>query len=74
MNKKAFLAIIGGVLSAGLICFVAGLIVYKTNIGNPVPVIISLFAMATGLIIAAVAAIVMIVTLIVTLINKSKNK
>lgn len=74
MSKKALLALAGGVCAAGLLCFIIGLIVYFTQKGNAVPVIISLFAMASGLIIAAVAAIVLVVTLIVTLITKSKNK
>ena len=74
MNKKVLLAIAGGVCAAGLVCFLVGLIVYFTTKGNPIPVIISLFAMASGLIIAAVAAIVLLITLTVTLITKSKNK
>lgn len=74
MNKKPLLLVAGGVCAAGLICFLVGLIVYLTQKGNAVPVIISLFAMASGVIIAAVAAIVLTATLIVSLISKKKNK
>lgn len=74
MSKKALFLTAGGIFAAGFLCFIVGLIVYFTQKGNAVPVIISLFAMATGLIIAAVAAAVLLVTLIVTLITKSKNK
>ena len=74
MNRKALYLAAGGVCAAGLLCFFVGLIVYLINKGNAIPVIISLFAMAAGLIIAAVAAVVMLVTLLVFLITKSKNK
>lgn len=74
MSKKVLFLIAGGVCAAGLVCFIVGLIVYFTQKGNAIPVIISLFAMAAGLIIAAVAAVVILVTLIVFLITKSKNK
>lgn len=74
MNKKPLFLAAGGVCAAGLVCFIVGLIVYFTEKGNAIPVLISLFAMATGVIIAAVAAIVLLATLIVTLITKSKNK
>lgn len=74
MNKRALLLVAGGICAAGLLCFLVGLIVYLTQKGNAIPVILSLFAMASGLIIAAVAAIVLIVMLIVNLIAKKKNK
>lgn len=74
MSKKTLLLVVGGVCAAGLLCFLVGLIVYLTNKGNAIPVIISLFAMASGAIIAAAGAIVLTVTLIITLITKSKNK
>ncbi|MDE7256428.1 MAG: hypothetical protein K2N50_00520, partial [Clostridia bacterium] len=67
MNRKVLLLVAGGVCAAGLLCFIVGLIVYFTNRGNAIPVIISLFTMATGVIIAAVAAVVLIAALIVAL-------
>lgn len=74
MSKKAVFMVAGGVCAAGLLCFIIGLIVYLTSYGNAVPVIISLFAMAMGAIIAVSGGIFLIVTLTVTLITKSKNK
>ncbi|MDE6690741.1 MAG: hypothetical protein K2K04_02110 [Clostridia bacterium] len=74
MSKKALFLAVGGVCAAGLLCFFVGLIVYLTNKGNAIPVIISLFAMSAGAIIAAASAIILLVTLIITLITKSKNR
>lgn len=74
MSKKVLFLVAGGVCAAGLLCFLVGLIVYFVTKGKAIPVIISLFAMATGIIIAAFAASVLIVTLIVTLITRTKNR
>ena len=74
MNKKLLLWVAVGVCAAGLICFFVGLIVYLTQKGNALPVIISLFAMATGAMMAAISALVLLFLLIVALIDKSKNK
>ncbi len=73
MHKKALVLAAGGVCAAGLVCFIVGLIVYLTEKGNAIPVIISLFAMATGILIFVAAAVVLIVALIINLITKSKN-
>ncbi len=74
MNKKALFLAAGGVCAAGLLCFVVGLIVYLTQKGNAIPVILSLFAMATGVLLDVAAAVVLIITLIIVLITKSKNR
>lgn len=74
MNKKQLCAVIGGVGVAGLICFIVGLIVYLTSVGKPIAIIISLFAIATGAIITAIAGIVLLIMLITYLITKKKDK
>ncbi len=74
MNKKAIVAVFCGALAAGVLCLVAGLIVYYTAKGNVVSLLIGLFTIATGIIIAAAAVLALIIVFIIILVTKSKNK
>lgn len=74
MSKKTIIAVLSGVLAAGLLCLIVGLIVYHTAKGNVISLIIGLFVTATGIIIAAAAFLALAVTLLVILLNKNKNK
>lgn len=74
MNKKAIVTVLCGVLAAGLLCLIIGLIVYFTAKGNVLSLVLGLFITATGIIIAAAALTVLLVTLLVILIKKNKNK
>ncbi|MDE7076076.1 MAG: hypothetical protein K2O62_02005 [Clostridia bacterium] len=73
MNKKTALALICGVLAAGILCAIVGIIVYFTANSNAISLLIGLFTIFTGSIIAGIAAVVLIVMLIITLIIKHKN-
>ena len=74
MNKKTIIAVMGGVLAAGIVCLITGLIVYFTANGNIIALITGLFTTAVGIIISVAAAIVLTITLIIYLISKHKNK
>lgn len=64
MNRKTFLYIFSGVVTAGLICLVAGLIVFYTVKENAVATIVSLFAIIAGAIMAGIGLVVVAVILI----------
>lgn len=74
MNKKTAFALICGVLAAGVLCAIVGIIVYFTANSNAISLLIGLFTIFTGAIIAGIAAVVLIVLLIIVLINKNRNK
>lgn len=74
MNRKIAAAIMGGVLAAGVICLIVGLIVYFKAHGNLVSVVIGLFASAVGIVMTATAVIVLIIVGLIHLIIKLKNK
>ena len=73
MNKKTAIAVISGVLAAGVLCAVVGIIVYFTANSNAISLLIGLFTIFTGSIIAGIAAVVLVVILLIALINKNKN-
>ncbi|MDE7400694.1 MAG: hypothetical protein K2N17_01435 [Clostridia bacterium] len=74
MNKKTAFALICGVLAAGVLCAIVGIIVYFTANNNAISLLIGLFTIFTGAIIAGIAAVVLIVLLSIVLINKNRNK
>lgn len=74
MNKKLIVAVLCGVLAAGLLCLTVGLIVHFTAKGNVVAHIIGLFIIASGTILAAAALLALTVALLVILITRNKNK
>ena len=74
MNKKAIVAVLCGVLAAGLLFIVVGLIVHFTAKSNVVAHIVGLFIIASGIILAAAAILALTVALLVILITKNKNK
>ncbi|MDE5789530.1 MAG: hypothetical protein K2H78_03835 [Clostridia bacterium] len=73
MNRKTALAVICGVLAAGVLCAVVGIIVYFTASNNALSLLIGLFTIFTGAIIAGIAAVVLVVLLIIMLISRNKN-
>ncbi|MDE5766441.1 MAG: hypothetical protein K2I17_04675 [Clostridia bacterium] len=74
MNKKTAFALICGVLAAGVLCAIVGIIVYFTANNNAISLLIGLFTIFTGAIITGIAAVVLLVLLIIVLINKNRNK
>ncbi|MDE7163006.1 MAG: hypothetical protein K2O44_02895 [Clostridia bacterium] len=74
MNKKTALAVVCGVLAAGILCAIVGIIVYFTANSNALSLLIGLFTIFTGAIITGIATVVLIVLLIIGLITKNKNK
>ncbi|MCM1437975.1 MAG: hypothetical protein NC131_02015 [Roseburia sp.] len=74
MNKKIIILVLCGVLAAGLLCLIVGLIVYDTAKTNVLSLIIGLYAIISGIIIAAAALIALLVTVTVILILRAKNK
>ena len=74
MRKKTIVAVFGGIFAAGLLCLIVGLIVYFTANGNVMALIIGLFTIATGAIIAAAALLALLITFLVMLISRNKNK
>lgn len=73
MNKNAILALMIGVLSAGLICLAVGLTVYFTAHGNAISVIVGMFTIAIGGVMSAVAALILIIIVIINAIQKNKK-
>lgn len=73
MNKRTAVAVICGVLAAGILCAITGIVVYFTANGKAISLLIGLFTIFTGSIITGIAAIVLITILIMWLINKRKN-
>ena len=74
MSRKTLLAIICGALAAGLVCLVAGLILYFTIKANPIALFIGVFMVAMGVFMSAVAILMLIILLVVNLVSKHKNK
>lgn len=73
MSRKTLLAVMGGVLAAGLVCLAVGLITYFTSRGNAISVLIGMFTIASGSIMAAAAALILIIILIINAITKNKK-
>ncbi|MDE6373404.1 MAG: hypothetical protein K2L72_02800, partial [Clostridia bacterium] len=70
---KTVIALMCGVLVAGLVCLAVGLITYFTANGNAISVIIGMFTIAGGGVIAAAATLVLIIILIVSAVIKKRN-
>ena len=63
-----------GILAAGLVCLIVGLCVYFTANNNAISLIIGLFTIITGVLMAGAAAIVLAIIGIVHLITILGNK
>lgn len=73
MNRKTVTAIALGVLAAAAACIIAGLIMYFTATHNAVLLLIGIFMIAMGSIMAIVPLIFLIIVLI-SVIAAKKNK
>ena len=73
MNRKTVIFISLGILSAALLCLIAGLICYFCHGGNPFVILIGIFMMAVGAFMAIVPIIMLIIVLISVLITKDKK-
>lgn len=73
MDRKTLTAIALGVLAAGVLCILAGVIVYFTANHNPGNMLIGLFMIFAGCAMAVIPLIVLLVILIINLVQKSKN-
>ncbi len=73
MDRKTLTAIAFGVLAAGVLCILAGIIVYFTANQNPGNMLIGLFMIFAGCAMAVIPLIVLLVILIIYLVQKSKN-
>ena len=72
MNRKTVTAISLGIMSAAIICIIAGVICYFTTTKNAVLIIIGIFMMAMGVFMAIVPIILLLVVFITSLISKKK--
>ena len=74
MNRKMVYALIIGVLSAGLVCLIVGLIVRFCVNGSLISLLMSMFAIIFGAIIAGLALLFLLGFLILSAIGKSKSE
>ena len=74
MNKRTVIAILSGILAAGVVCLIVGLCVYLTSKSNAISLILGLFALITGGIMAAAAGIGLAIVGIAHLITKLNDK
>lgn len=74
MNKKPFLFIFAGVVAAGLLCLIVGLIVFYAVTGNAVATIVSLFAIIAGSIMGGIGLISLLIVILLTVIGRKKAR
>lgn len=72
MNKKTFLFIFAGAVAAGLVCLIAGLIVFYTVKDNAVATIVSLFAIIAGAIMTIIGVITLVIIVLTIVLTKHK--
>ena len=73
MNKKLVFALIIGILCAGLVCLLVGIIVRFCVTGNAVALLVSVFTIIFGAIVAGVALLVLLILLLMSAITKSNK-
>ena len=74
MDRKTATYLMFGMLAAGVLCAIIGLIVYLTANTNPVQLLIGLFCLCLGGAMVAVAGIVLLIILIISKTSKKNNK
>lgn len=74
MNRKTIIAVICGMLTAGLVFLIAGLIAFFAVKGNMLAYMLGLFAIFFGALMAGFSLIGLAITLSVWAIQKSKIK
>ncbi len=74
MNKKTFLYIFAGVVAAGILCLVIGLIVHYAVSANAIVTIVSLFAMIAGGIMAGIGLIALLICLLLIVFAKGNKQ
>lgn len=73
MNKKLVFALIIGILCAGLVCLLVGIIVRFCVTENAVALLVSVFTIIFGAIVAGVALLVLLILLLMSAITKSNK-
>ena len=73
MNKKLMYALIIGIMCAGLVCLVVGLIV-RFCVTDVIALLVSIFTIIFGSLMAGFALLVLLVMLILSAVTKSKNE
>ncbi len=73
MNKKTFLFIFAGAVAAGLVCLIAGLIVFYTVKDNAVAAIVSLFAIIAGALMTIIGVITLLIIALTIILAKPKH-
>lgn len=74
MDRKTLFIILCGVLAAGIVCLIVGLIVFLAVKNNVVSMLVSLFAIISGALMAAIAGVALLIIFIVNLVKKSKSE
>lgn len=74
MKKNPFPYIFAGVVTAGLICLIIGVIVYFTVKGNAVVTVVSLFAIIAGAILSVIGLISLLISILTVILKKNKNQ
>ena len=73
MNRKSVVAISLGIMTAAVLCIIAGAICYFTAPENAVLLLIGIFMIVIGIFMAIVPIILLIIALITVLISKKNN-
>lgn len=73
MNKKVVIAMMSGILAAGVLCFIVGIIVFYAMPTVIVARVVAIFTMAIGCMMSLMGLIVLVTTLIIVAITKRKN-
>lgn len=73
MDRKTATYIMFGMLAAGVLCGIIGLIVYLTANTNAIQLLVGLFCLCLGGAMAAVAGVVLLILLIISKASKKKS-
>lgn len=74
MNKKVAYALMIGIICAGLVCLIVGLIVRFTVTDNVIALLVSIFTIIFGSMMAGIALFTLLLVLLISAITKSKNE
>ena len=73
MNKKVFFALLIGVMCAGFVCLIVGLIV-RFCVTDVIAMLVGIFTIIFGSIMAGMAILVLLIMLILSAITKSRHE
>ena len=74
MNRKSTIAISLGILSAAVLCVIAGVICYFLAKKNAILLLVGIFMIGMGVFMAVVPLIILLIILLTWLIARKRNK